>query len=255
VFDRTDGVVTTGPFRGSMRDAAKWDEGTPWIESWVTAEHATAVLHTGGFTVIAGDATTPLHDLAGKPLALGFSPSGNWVAAALVGTDGYTRISIFAHRDERALNLLGDGDLLGGLDAGALGLDAEQPTPEQAARYAALKARCAGNCIAGHGSLSYPDGHSYSGTWVDGHPSGTGTLAANDGAWVYTGQVQGGKPHGHGRMTTAPGVFHEGRWSKGKRSGPGVGRQASGATYEGTFAFDAFVKGTVRHPDGRVEQR
>lgn len=259
VFDRQTGKPTPGPFVGAMRSSAKWGGRNGWVESWVTSDHANAVLHDKGFTVLAPGGQGAMHELAGKPLALGHSASGNWVAAALVLPNGAVTISIFAHRDERPINVLGATvDMLGDVDADLFNLDGPAKpalTDEQQKRYAQLRAGCAGDCIDGQGAFTYGDGKTYTGAWSGGMPNGRGTLAATNGAWVYTGEVKDGQPHGRGRMTTGAGAWHDGTWASGKRSGPGKGRTETGESYDGTFANDQMTSGTIRHPDGREERR
>jgi hypothetical protein len=65
--------------------------------------------------------------------------------------------------------------------------------------------------------LTYPDGSTYKGNWVNNLPSGIGTARKPDGS-TYKGSWWAGKFDGRGVLTLADGTRKEGLWKEGKLS-------------------------------------
>ncbi|KAM0719168.1 hypothetical protein Q7P37_005073 [Cladosporium fusiforme] len=72
----------------------------------------------------------------------------------------------------------------------------------------------------GQGHMIHTNGDEYKGEFVDGLPSGKGTMTYATSGNIYTGDWLEGKHHGQGIYTElATGNVFEGGWKEGKRSG------------------------------------
>lgn len=79
----------------------------------------------------------------------------------------------------------------------------------------------------GEGKITYSDGSTYSGGWIEGKRNGFGKFIYTDGS-IYTGEFKDGKKNGHGTF----------QFSEKEK-------------YEGNFVNDAFDgQGTYYYPDG-----
>lgn len=98
----------------------------------------------------------------------------------------------------------------------------------------------------GFGTLTYPDGSSFKGTWSEGLPEGHGELTRRrgDGSLGYVGEWHRGKRHGYGTQRWADGAEYIGEWRSDHMDGHGKHSYGSGAVYEGEW------KGGVRHGVG-----
>nr|XP_054750353.1 alsin-like isoform X1 [Lytechinus pictus] len=91
----------------------------------------------------------------------------------------------------------------------------------------------------------------YEGTWLNGKCNGKGTLRWPDGR-KYTGSFVQGVQHGHG-VLTVPGPdpskqeIFEGQWLEGKMHGVGILRYQNGDVYEGEF------QDGVKHGHGTLQ--
>ena len=92
----------------------------------------------------------------------------------------------------------------------------------------------------------------WSGACVDGKASGEGRMTFRDGAYVYEGGVEAGKPHGNGILTTPDGRY-EGEVRDGKIHGLGTFTSDDGDSYEGEWRdFERHGVGTYTLADGGV---
>lgn len=102
----------------------------------------------------------------------------------------------------------------------------------------------------GNGSAVWPNGSSYTGSFVDGEYSGRGTLRYKDGN-VYVGEFLDGLPHGRGRESTRFGSVYEGSYEYGKLQGSGRVEWTGGAYYTGGFKEGLYHgEGRLVSPDG-----
>ncbi len=67
----------------------------------------------------------------------------------------------------------------------------------------------------GKGIFTLPDGLTYKGEWVEGKPSGYGTVKYKSGGF-YQGEFLSGKRHGQGLYHGHEGIIKAGIWEKGK---------------------------------------
>eukprot|EP00041_Stephanoeca_diplocostata_P019503 m.421790 g.421790 ORF g.421790 m.421790 type:complete len:86 (-) comp21320_c0_seq16:325-582(-) len=65
-------------------------------------------------------------------------------------------------------------------------------------------------CV-GKGTLTYADGRSYVGDWVNGRMEGEGVETWPDGA-NYVGSFANNRRNGHGKMTYSEDDIEEGTW-------------------------------------------
>ena len=89
----------------------------------------------------------------------------------------------------------------------------------------------------GKGKMTYADGSSYEGDFDDnGMPKGIGKLTRSDGT-IYEGEGDfahaNGKPEGRGKLTFSDGSIYKGDFSNGKPHGEGKMIYPNGSTYEG----------------------
>ncbi|WP_108961409.1 MORN repeat-containing protein [Leptospira ellinghausenii] len=118
-----------------------------------------------------------------------------------------------------------------------------------------------GDCLNGKGSMLFPEGSSYVGSFVDGEFQGKGTLNLCDGAVIegtfqngfavgeanffladgsrYKGPVVNSKPQGYGMWVSADrSLLYEGDFSDGKKNGYGILESSDGGTWQGEFKND-----------------
>jgi len=83
-----------------------------------------------------------------------------------------------------------------------------------------------GSKRSGQGVLTWPDGASYNGMWLDDHCEGAGTMRFPNGS-VFEGNFVKNNPHGEGKLTTANGEVINGFWEfmgRADRSSTPVGK-------------------------------
>lgn len=78
-------------------------------------------------------------------------------------------------------------------------------------------------------------GETYVGTFTmtNGKPQGKGTITNERRDNMYTGQFEGGKPHGVGKMEDERGDIYEGKWKNEKKNCTGKHISVHGDIYEG----------------------
>ncbi len=107
-----------------------------------------------------------------------------------------------------------------------------------------------GDCSNGTGTFLWPDGNSYSGSFVDGLMHGKGTFSWTNGN-LYNGEYRTGKRDGYGTFTWQNGNRYTGTFSHGTIHGRGSFIFSSGETYEGTFENGTMNGvGTLSWPNG-----
>jgi MORN repeat len=70
------------------------------------------------------------------------------------------------------------------------------------------------------GRMTYQDGSTYDGSWVDGMRHGRGKCVFTDDS-IYEGEFREGEFHGHGKMSWSDGGWYEGEWWNGEMQGHG----------------------------------
>ncbi len=101
----------------------------------------------------------------------------------------------------------------------------------------------------GHGIEQYPDGSSYDGDWVDGRRDGEGTLNLADGS-RYDGQFENDARSGTGMFQSHAGRY-QGQWLNDMPQGMGHFAYTDGAFYDGYWgAGRRNGEGIYRRPDG-----
>lgn len=91
--------------------------------------------------------------------------------------------------------------------------------------------------IEGKGTFKYKDGTVYSGEFQDNLRQGKGTLTHKDGT-KYVGQFVNDEMEGKGTLTLSNGTKYVGEFKAGKRHGRGVQTDKAGNKYEGEFIND-----------------
>jgi len=90
----------------------------------------------------------------------------------------------------------------------------------------------------GNGTLTYPTGEQYTGSWINGRRNnGYGVLYHRLGE-KYSGNFKNGLRNGNGKYTYTDGATYEGDWIDGKRNGVGRFIYADGGKYIGEFKDD-----------------
>ena len=84
-----------------------------------------------------------------------------------------------------------------------------------------------------------PEGESYSGDFVDGEFTGTGSYQAKGGE-KYTGEFENWRYHGEGTRITNYGAKYFGKFVDGELQGKGEYRQDNGSSYKGEFEYGEF---------------
>src|SRR5512136_1874611 len=69
--------------------------------------------------------------------------------------------------------------------------------------------------FSGQGSVAWPGGSQYKGSWRGNNPHGKGIYTWFDGS-RYEGEWQNGLPHGRGRYISSDGTVYEGEWRIGR---------------------------------------
>ena len=67
---------------------------------------------------------------------------------------------------------------------------------------------------SGTGTYVFPDGSVYKGQWKNDSRNGKGLMKYPDGS-TYFGDWKDGKKHGHAKVTDSDGTAHEGEWVNG----------------------------------------
>lgn len=100
-----------------------------------------------------------------------------------------------------------------------------------------LEAVFAAGQVTGEGTLHYPDGTLYIGTFSNGIPNGHGYFKDPDGT-QYVGDVRMGERTGTGEALYAYGDDYKGEFKNGRRDGTGVLVWKLGGRYEGGWEND-----------------
>ena len=100
------------------------------------------------------------------------------------------------------------------------------------------------------GALTYPDGRTYVGEFVDGYANGEGTTTLPDGR-KFVGHYKDGEPNGYGIATWPDGLKYVGGFRDGLPNGQGTVTWPDGRKYVGGFK-DGLPngQGTYTWPDG-----
>jgi hypothetical protein len=100
------------------------------------------------------------------------------------------------------------------------------------------------------GTITYPDGRTYSGQWKFRERSGQGTLTWPDGR-KYTGEFKNDQRHGKGTLIYPDGRKYVGDFKYGERTGQGTMTYPNGSQYMGEFQDgERSGQGTLILPDG-----
>ena len=103
--------------------------------------------------------------------------------------------------------------------------------------------------FTGRAELTWPDGRTYRGDWLNGQPHGQGEDILPDGEH-YDGDWRQGRRHGHGRLTLRDGSSFVGDFVNGVREGIGILRTEDGV-YQGHWLGDVpHGLGAFTAPDG-----
>lgn len=104
--------------------------------------------------------------------------------------------------------------------------------------------------IEGQGILYFANGDKYLGDWENQYRQGKGRLVYKDGS-QYFGEFSQNEIQGFGKMQYANGSQYEGQWLNGKPDGTGTYRSANGDLYEGEFKMGLFDgQGKMQYADG-----
>lgn len=129
--------------------------------------------------------------------------------------------------------------------------------PALAADYKGYIGDSSGGKPNGTGKITYPDGATYEGQWVDGQRSGHGVyIEANgdkfDGTWLND------KQNGMGIRTWSTGNCYKGEYKDGLKSGKGTMTWTDGRKYVGEYANDekngqgTYYNYEVKSPDRSI---
>lgn len=104
----------------------------------------------------------------------------------------------------------------------------------------------------GQGTLKWPDGTFYSGSWVDDRASGKGKLIFSNGD-SYVGEFVENRFEGFGTYLNAKGVAYEGEWHNNLQNGLGIETFSDGTCFEGAY-LNGLKNGTgkITFSDGSV---
>ena len=84
-----------------------------------------------------------------------------------------------------------------------------------------VSAQCiSGDCVNGHGTMTFPDGQTFVGEFKDDMINGHGIMTFQDGAKIV-GEYKDDRMNGHGIMTLPDGAKYVGEFKDGK---PTVGK-------------------------------
>lgn len=98
---------------------------------------------------------------------------------------------------------------------------------------------------AGHQTMSYDDGSTYTGHIVDGKRTGHGSWQSRTGQ--YDGQWKADAQHGHGRQTWSDGRVFDGQFEFGRFSGHG---KMVWHTQKGLMVYDGEYREDLKHGHG-----
>ena len=90
------------------------------------------------------------------------------------------------------------------------------------------------NIPHGQGTFIFSDGSKYYGDWKNGKSDGNGTKIWRDGR-KYSGKFKNDEPHGQGTFFYTDGSKYVGGWKEGKRHGKGTLTYSDGQAYVGQF--------------------
>ena len=94
------------------------------------------------------------------------------------------------------------------------------------------------------GTMTYPDGSSFTGSWLAGKRHGFGKMSSADGS-SYSGQWQYGFRHGHGKLTLPSGASIESQFKHDLPNGDGTAHLVNQSKLEGTW-LDGAPTGTLK---------
>lgn len=104
------------------------------------------------------------------------------------------------------------------------------------------------------GTITYPDGSRYSGTFKDGLYNGYGHMSYSDGS-RYVGNWVDGWQHGAGKMDYVDGSSYDGEWKEGEKHGRGKMIFFDGSSFEGTWKDGKISgEGTLKFIDRSYRQ-
>jgi hypothetical protein len=106
--------------------------------------------------------------------------------------------------------------------------------------------------ITGKGLMRYDNGDFYEGDFMNGKMTGKGTFTHSDGE-IYKGDLLNEKYHGKGIYHFKEGDVYEGDWHDDEMIGKGVMRYANGNVYDGEWYKDYMSgNGVMRYANGDV---
>lgn len=111
------------------------------------------------------------------------------------------------------------------------------------------KRKCSSECV-----IIFSDGRSYLGSAHDNVPSGNGTMTFPNGD-SYVGAFLDGEFHGDGQKVGLMIGIYKGQWHNGVRRGVGRWALPNGETYEGEFDRDMYHGAGVLTVSGSVRYR
>nr|HPI21850.1 hypothetical protein [Spirochaetota bacterium] len=92
----------------------------------------------------------------------------------------------------------------------------------------------------GFGAMTWPNGATFTGQWVDGKIHGRGAMVWENGA-RYSGQWRNGKRDGRGSFTWPKGASYVGEWRDNNRHGRGTHTDEDGTVRAGRWKEDAYL--------------
>jgi len=128
------------------------------------------------------------------------------------------------------------GFLIGAFDDGAITGDVFYATDDEEVFFGAFE-----NSEPREGTITYPNGNRYDGTFADGEPSGKGVLTIA-GQGVYFGAFADGLPNGEGMLVDSDGTVYRGTFLDGYAEGEVNVTQADGTTSQQTWKDGEKVK-------------
>jgi hypothetical protein len=104
----------------------------------------------------------------------------------------------------------------------------------------------------GRGTLVYPNGLMFEGSWNAGRETGWGVLCGADDEPIWAGEVVDGVPHGSGALFYSNGDSYAGAWKEGLPHGRGCLEMSSG-NYDGAWVEgQRSGVGTQVYSDGSI---
>ena len=106
----------------------------------------------------------------------------------------------------------------------------------------------------GNGTMTFHDGETHIGTFLDGkmHGYGTQTGGKDKPGWRYTGDFVNGKKHGHGKESNGNGSHYNGSWENDLPHGKGEVSFDDGQKETGIYFQGKLVDGHITKPDGSI---